>query len=43
MKLKKKEDHNVDISSLLSKGIKILMGRYTETKFGKQIEGKAIH
>jgi hypothetical protein len=34
MKLKKKEDHNVNASVLLRRGIKIPMGGDTETKFG---------
>ena len=42
MKLKKKEDHSVDTSVLLRGGIKIPMGRDTETKFGAETEGKVI-
>jgi hypothetical protein len=36
MKLKKREDHNVDTSVLLRKGIKIPFGGDTETKFGAE-------
>jgi hypothetical protein len=36
MKLKK-ENHSVDISVLLGRGIKIPMGGDTETKFGAEI------
>jgi hypothetical protein len=42
MKLKKKEDHSMDTSVFLRKGIKISMRRNTETKFGAETEGKAI-
>jgi hypothetical protein len=42
MKLKKKEDHNVDASVLLRRGIKIPMGGDREIKFGAEAEGKAI-
>jgi hypothetical protein len=42
MKFKKKEDHHVDTSVLLRRGIKIPMGRDTETKLGAETEGKAI-
>jgi hypothetical protein len=42
MKLKKKEDHSVDTSVLLRRGIKITMGGITETKFRAETEGKAI-
>ena len=42
MKLKKKEDHCVDTSVRLWRGIKIPMGGDTETKFGAETEGKAI-
>jgi hypothetical protein len=42
MKLKKKEDHSVDTSVLLKRGIKIAMGGDTETMFGAETEGKAI-
>ena len=41
MKLKKKEDHNVDTSVLLRRGIKIPMGGDTETMFGGETEGMA--
>jgi hypothetical protein len=41
-KLKKKEDHRVNISVLLGRGIKIPMKGVIETKFGAQIEGKVI-
>ena len=41
MKLKKKEDQSVDNLILLRRGIKIPMGRYTETKCGTGTEGKA--
>ena len=36
MKLKKREDHNVDTSVLLRKGIKIPFEGDTETKFGAE-------
>jgi hypothetical protein len=42
MKLKKKEDQNVDTSFLLRMGNKIPMERDTETKFGAETEGKTI-
>jgi hypothetical protein len=42
MKLKKKEDHRVDTSDLLRRGIKIPMGGDTETKFGAETKGKVI-
>ena len=42
MKLKRKEDHSVDTSVLLRRGIKIPMGGDTETKCGVETEGKAI-
>jgi hypothetical protein len=42
LKLKKKEDHSVDILVFLRRGIKIPMGGYTETVFGAETEGKAI-
>jgi hypothetical protein len=38
MKLKKKEDHSVDTSIFLRRGIKIPRGRDTETKFGAETE-----
>jgi hypothetical protein len=41
MKLKKKEDHNVD-TSVFRRGNKIPMGGYIETKFEAETEGKAI-
>jgi hypothetical protein len=34
MKLKKKEDHRVDISVLLRRGMNIPMGEDTDTKCG---------
>jgi hypothetical protein len=42
MKLKKKEDQNVDTSVLLRTKSKIPMGGDTETKCGAKTEGKAI-
>jgi hypothetical protein len=42
MKLKKKEDQNVDISFLLRMGNKIPMEVVTETKFRAETEGRAI-
>jgi hypothetical protein len=42
MKLEKKEDHSVDTSVLLRRGIKIPMGGDTETKFRAETEGKVI-
>jgi hypothetical protein len=42
MKLKKKEDHSVDSSVLLRRGIKIPMGGDTETKIRAETEVKAI-
>jgi hypothetical protein len=42
MKLKKKEDQNVDSSVLLRRGNKISMEGVTETKCGAETEGKAI-
>jgi hypothetical protein len=42
MKLKKKEDHRVDTSVLLRRGIKIPMEEDTETKFGTKSVGKVI-
>ena len=42
MKLKKKEDQRVDTSVLLRRENKIPMGGDTETKYGAEIEGKAI-
>ena len=42
MKLKTKEDHSVDTSVLLRRGIKIPMGGDTETMFGAETEGNAI-
>ena len=43
MKLKKEEDQSVDTLVLLRRGNKIPMGGYTETKFGTDTEGKAMH
>jgi hypothetical protein len=40
MKLKKKEDHSVNTSVLLKRGIKIPMGGDTETKCEAKTEGK---
>jgi hypothetical protein len=42
MKLKKKEDQNVDTSLLLISGNNIPMEGVTETKCGADTEGKAI-
>jgi hypothetical protein len=42
MKLKKKEDHNVNTLVLFRRGIKIPMRGDTETMFGAETEGKAI-
>jgi hypothetical protein len=42
MKLKKKENQNVDTSVLLRRGNKILMGANTATKCGVETEGKAF-
>ena len=42
MKLKKKEDQNVDASVLLRRGNKILKGANMEKKCGAETEGKAI-
>jgi hypothetical protein len=42
MKLKKKEDHSVDTSVLLRRGIKMPMEGDTETTFWAETEGKAI-
>jgi hypothetical protein len=42
MKLKKKEDLSVNVSVLLRRRNKILMGGNTETKCGAETEGKAI-
>jgi hypothetical protein len=42
MKLKKKEDQNVDTSFLLRRGNKIPMEGVTETKFGAESEGRSI-
>jgi hypothetical protein len=42
MKLKKKEDQNVDTLFLLRRGNKIPMEGVTETKFGAETEGKTI-
>jgi hypothetical protein len=39
MKLKKKEDQNVNTSILLRRWNKIFVGRVTETKFVAKIEG----
>jgi hypothetical protein len=38
----KKEDHSVDTSVLLRRGIKIPREGDTETMFGAETEGKAI-
>ena len=43
MKLKKKEDHRVNTSDHLRRGIKIPMEGDIEIKFGAETEGKAIH
>ena len=42
MKVKKKEDHSVDTSSLLGRGIKIPIGGNLETKARVVTKGKAI-
>jgi hypothetical protein len=42
MKLKKKEDQNMDISFLLIMGNKIFMEGVTETNFGAETEEKTI-
>jgi hypothetical protein len=42
MKLKKKKDQNMDASVLLRTEKKVLKGGNTETKGGKETEGKAI-
>jgi hypothetical protein len=42
MKLKKKEDQNVDASMLLRRENKIFTGGNMETKCGAETEGKAI-
>ena len=42
MKLKKKEDQNVNTLFLLRRGITILKGGDSETKCGAETEGKAI-
>ena len=42
MKLKKKEDQNVDTLSLLKMGNKIPMEGVTETKFGAEMKGWTI-
>jgi hypothetical protein len=42
MKLKKKEDQSVDISSLLRMGNKIPMEGVTETKFGAGMEERTM-
>jgi hypothetical protein len=42
LKFKKTEDQSLDISVLLRKGIKILMGGDTETKCEVETEVKAI-
>ena len=42
MKLKKKEDHNVDTSVLLRRGNKILKGGKMETNCGAETDGKGI-
>jgi hypothetical protein len=39
MKLKKKEDQSVDTLFLIRMGNKIPMERFTETKFGAEMEG----
>jgi hypothetical protein len=43
MKLRKKEHQSVDTSVLCRRGHKISMGGVTETKYGVETEGKAIH
>jgi hypothetical protein len=42
MKLKTKEDQTVDVSVLLRRWNKILMGANKETKCGAETEGKPI-
>jgi hypothetical protein len=42
MKLKKKEDQNVDTLFLLRMGNKIPMEGVTETKYGAELEGSTI-
>jgi hypothetical protein len=42
MKLKKKENQNVDTLVLLGRGNKIPMGGDTETKYGAETEEEAI-
>jgi hypothetical protein len=42
MKLKKKEDQNVDTSFLLRTGNKIPREGVTETKFGAETKGRTI-
>jgi hypothetical protein len=42
MRIKNKEDQNVDASVLLTRVSKILMGGNIETKCGAESEGKAI-
>jgi hypothetical protein len=42
MKIKKKEDQRVDTSFLLRMGNKIPMEGVTQTKFGAEMEGRAI-
>ena len=42
MKLRKKEDQSVDVSVLLRRGNKILMGGDTDTKCGAETEGMTI-
>ena len=42
MKLKKKEDQNVDASVLLRRGNKIFKGDNTEAYYGTETEGKSI-
>jgi hypothetical protein len=42
MKLKKKEDQNMDTLVLLRKGNKISIGEDTEAKCGAETEGKTI-
>jgi hypothetical protein len=42
MKLKKKEEQNVDTLVLLRSGIKLPTGGNTETNFGAETEAKVI-
>jgi hypothetical protein len=42
MKLKKKEDQSLDISTLLTRGNKILIEGVAETKCGAETEGMTI-